>query len=66
MRALPSSVEGVIADLEANYPPRCKSPDESLEAHMMYAGQVDLIAVLRSRFEWTRQNYRMDNILKEI
>ncbi len=64
MRPLPDTVEALLEDLETNYPPRCKEPAESLEQHMQYSGQVQLIADLRLRDEWTRDNQRMKTILK--
>lgn len=66
MRMMPDSVEGLLADLEAHYPPRCKDPAETLEQHAHYAGQVTLIADLRLRYEWTRKNFMLDRILKEV
>ena len=51
MRLLPNSVVGIIEELEADYPPRCKTPDESLEEHMCYAGSVAVVTKLRARYE---------------
>ncbi len=65
MRPLPETVEGLLEDLETHYPPRCKDPSESLEQHTNYAGQVQLIADLRVRYEWTRQEQRMESILNK-
>ncbi len=64
MRPLPDTVEALLEDLETNYPPRCKEPGESLEEHMQYSGQIQLIAVLRERYDWTRDNQRVKTILK--
>ncbi len=64
MRPLPETVEGLLDDLETHYPPRCKDPSETLEQHALYAGQVQLIADLRVRYDWTRENQRMATILK--
>ena len=64
MRLLPDTVEDLLDDLETHYPPRCKDPSETLEQHCNYAGQVQLIADLRVRFDWTRENQRMQSILK--
>lgn len=59
MRLLPNTVIGLIEQLEADFPPKCKSPDESLEDHMLYAGKVSLITILRSRFDaGTKQNVK--------
>jgi len=65
MTPLPDTVADLLASLEASYPPRCKDPSETLEQHMSYAGQVSLIADLRVRYDWTRSNQRMQDILKE-
>lgn len=62
MRTLPDSVSELLADLEEHYPPRCKSLEESPEEHSQYAGQVELIATLRARYEWTRDNYKIQDI----
>lgn len=65
MRPIPDTVQDLLLDLEAYYPPRCKEPGESLEQHMQYSGQVQLIADLRIRMDWTRQNQRMKDILNK-
>ena len=64
MRPLPDTVEDLLEDLETYYPPRCKDPAETLEQHCNYAGQVQLITVLRERYDWTRSEQRMASILK--
>ncbi|KKK49895.1 hypothetical protein LCGC14_3130460 [marine sediment metagenome] len=64
MRPLPDTVKDLLDDLETHYPPRCKDPSETLEQHCNYAGQVQLIADLRTRYDWTRENQRMESILK--
>lgn len=51
MRVLPNSVIGLIEELEADYPPKCKYLEESLEAHAQYAGKTDLVRLLRGRYE---------------
>lgn len=51
MRAMPNTVIGLIEQLEADNPPKCKSPDESLDEHMHYSGKVALIEYLRARYE---------------
>ncbi len=51
MRKIPNSIIGLLEELEADYPPKCKDPSESLEEHAQYAGKVSLISVLRGRFE---------------
>lgn len=66
MRPTPDSVEGLLADLESTNPPRCKDPNETIDQHMMYAGRVELIAELRTRYEWTVKDQRMESILKEM
>ncbi len=65
MRSLPDTVEDLLDDLETHYPPLCKDPSETLEQHYNYAGQVQLIADLRARYDWTHENHRMESILKE-
>ena len=51
MRMLPNSVIGLLEELEVDYPPKCKSPDETLEAHAQYAGKVELVSILRGRYD---------------
>jgi len=51
MRQIPTATIGLLEELEADYPPKCKDPDESLEVHAQYAGKVALIALLRARFD---------------
>lgn len=62
MRPIPDSTRDLLDDLEEHYPARCKSPDESLEDHLRYAGMVELIDVLRQRYEWTQENSRIPDI----
>lgn len=66
MRPLPESVEELLEDLETHYPPRCKDPLETLEQHLNYAGQVQLVADLRIRYDWTGQEQRLQGIIKEL
>ena len=51
MRQIPNSIIGLLEELEATYPPKCKDPSESLEEHSQYAGKVRLISDLRGRYE---------------
>lgn len=51
MQPMPNTVIGLIEALEVDYPPRCKTPSESLEEHSIYAGKVELIVHLRARYE---------------
>lgn len=51
MRAIPTDSESLIAQLEEQYPPRCRRPDESERDHERYAGKVDLITELRARLD---------------
>jgi hypothetical protein len=46
---IPGLSEATVANLEERYPPRCKSPGESLEHHMEYGGMVRLIAEMRTQ-----------------
>lgn len=48
----PEVDETLVAHLEALYPPQCYTGDgESLEAHLLYAGKVQLIVELRNVLE---------------
>ena len=59
MTPLPSTVMGLIEELEAQYPPRCYTPvSEDIETHLIYAGKVALIARLRERAEAADRNAR--------
>lgn len=60
MRPIPDTVKDLIEDLEANYKPRCKAPKENPEEHAFYAGQVALVEVLRSRYEWTQNKLKVE------
>jgi hypothetical protein len=51
VRQLPNSIIGLLEELEADYPPKCKDPEESLEAHAVYAGKCELVELLRARYE---------------
>lgn len=44
---MPHIPQDLVRFLTVKYPPRCKSPTESLEAHMEYAGKVNLINMLQ-------------------
>jgi hypothetical protein len=48
-RGVPYFTDTQVRWLEDHFPARCKLVDESIEAHMSYAGRVALIAWLRSR-----------------
>lgn len=51
MRSLPTDTETMLAQLEVQYPARCRKPDETEREHERYAGKVDLIAELRARLD---------------
>jgi len=51
MRAIPTDSESLLAQLEDQYPARCRQPDETERDHERYAGKVDLIKELRSRLD---------------
>ncbi len=51
MRALPTDSESLLSQLEEQYPPRCRLPDETERDHERYAGKVDLISELLIRLE---------------
>lgn len=48
----PRVPEELVKWLEASFPPRCYDPNvEVLEAHLLYAGRVGLVASMRATFE---------------
>jgi len=51
MRAIPSDSESLIAQLEEQYPARCRLPDETERDHERYAGKVELIHEMRVRLD---------------
>ena len=51
MRSLPTDTETLLAQLEAQYPARCRLPAETEREHERYAGKVDLINELTMRLE---------------
>lgn len=67
MRTMPNTVVALIEELEADFPPKCKSPDESLDAHMTYAGKVELVTYLRARLtaELRQVKGQLPNILNK-
>lgn len=64
MDPIQNSVRELIEDLEEAFPPQCKDPNESLEQHARYAGRVELISELRTRYDWTQENARAGDLLK--
>jgi len=66
MHVLPDTVISLLEELEADYPPKCKSPAESLEDHAQYAGKVALVVTLRGRFDAeTKRNIKeLPKVLK--
>ncbi len=48
MKPWPILTNAQVSALEERFPPRCLSPNETVEDHLRYAGKVDLIATLRS------------------
>ncbi len=67
MRHIPNSIAGLLEELEADYPPKCKDPSESLEDHAHYAGKVSLINTLRGRFNagMKSEKSKLPNILQK-
>lgn len=51
MRSIPTDSASLLSQLEDQYPPRCRMPDETERDHERYAGKVDLIKELNSRLE---------------
>jgi len=51
MRAIPTDSETLVAQLEDQYRPRCRLPDETERDHERYAGKVDLITEMRFRLD---------------
>lgn len=45
--AWPDIDRELVERLEAAFPPRCYDGRSKLEAHLMYAGKVELVALLR-------------------
>lgn len=59
---MPDVPEDLLLFLEGLYPPRCYDPRaENLEAHLRYAGHVDLIAALRASFEEQTRELVLDD-----
>jgi len=51
MRTLPTDSDSLLEQLEKQYPPRCRRPDETERDHERYAGKVELIMELRTRLD---------------
>ena len=51
MRPLSNYSATLLDELEAQYPVRCRLPDETEREHERYAGKVDLIAEIRARLD---------------
>lgn len=47
----PEVPEDLLAFLSASYPPRCYTAGETVEAHLLYAGAVELVAAMRAAYE---------------
>lgn len=57
---MPSMPRDTLEWLEANYPPKCYEPGrETLEAHLQYAGKVDLVQFLRASYSETTDDIAM-------
>jgi hypothetical protein len=53
VKSLPVYASQLVEELNASVPARCMRPGESLEDHLRYAGQRDLIESLLRRLEAT-------------
>lgn len=62
MNPIPNSVVELIEELEEMFPPACKDPNETLEQHARYAGRVELIEEIRTRYDWTQQNAKVSDL----
>lgn len=51
MRSIPTDSATLLSQLEDQYPPRCRMPDETERDHERYAGKVDLIQEMVARLE---------------
>lgn len=49
MKQLPSTVVGLLDELDGEYPHKCPKPGEDPERMWMYAGKRELIDLLLSR-----------------
>lgn len=57
MTPVPNSIIGLLEELERHNPPRCMKAGEDLNSHLRYAGRVELVTELRSRYDAeTRRN----------
>lgn len=59
MNPLPQTVEALIEELEAIYPPRCIGRHDSLETAHRYAGASELVGELRLRLQHTIDQHRV-------
>lgn len=50
-RKLPHTVIGLIEELEVDYPPTCIQPEETLAEANRRAGAVELVSLLRARYQ---------------
>lgn len=55
IRPFPHYATDLLRIMEAENPPRCMKPGESVEDHLRYAGRVELIAELKEWLEATER-----------
>lgn len=55
-RPMPPVSDDFVQWLQENFPPRCKEPGEDLEAHLHYAGKVDLASVIQINHEQSKRS----------
>lgn len=62
MKFLPTTIPDLLDQLEEQYPPRCLKPGEEVEAHIRYAGKVELIEHLRDLLNATEKKAMAANM----
>ena len=63
MTPLPSTVTGLIEDLEAQYPAKCIGPDQSESEAHRYAGKRELIDHLIERLDAETRKHTDQQVL---
>jgi hypothetical protein len=51
IREFPTYATQLVQDLAEEFPPRCMKADETVEAHLLYAGKAWLVAELQLRIQ---------------
>lgn len=65
MKVLPSTVTGLIEELDKLYPHRCIQPGQSETDAHRYAGRRELIDELKARLDATEKKALRDALLKQ-